>query len=78
MADRMNENYLLVSIGANTRCLVKFCAVDIWAVVEGSVPLPHWSSSSLIHKMPVETSEGSMLCAFVLKEKRTLLSSELF
>lgn len=28
--------------------------------------------------MPVKTSVGSVLCAFVLQEKWTLLSSELF
>ena len=44
---------------------------------ESAVPLADRTTTSLIHKMPVKASKGSVLSAFVLEEKRALLHPEL-
>lgn len=74
----MNENDVLICIWANPRRFVKLSAVNIRTVGENPVPFPNWSSSPLVHKVPVETSKWSMLCALVLEKQRTLLSTKLF
>ena len=70
--------YLLVSIGTDTICLVIFRTVNIRTVIKCPVSFPNGSTPSLIHEMPVETSEGSVLRTFVLQKKCALLCSKLF
>lgn len=68
---------LLVSIGANACGLVVFRAVHVRAVVKGTVPPPNGSPSSLVQKMPMKASKGSVLRTLVLEEQRALLCPEL-
>lgn len=56
----------LVSVVAEAGRLVVLGAVVVGAVVEGSVPLAHRSSPSLVVEVPVEAGEGAMLGALVL------------
>lgn len=68
---------LLVSIRAEACGLVVFGAVDVGAVVESSVSSSDGSPPTLVEKMPIEASKGSVLRALVLEEQRALLCSEL-
>lgn len=68
---------LLVSRRANSSRFVILSAVNIRTIIECTISFLPWSSPSLIHKMPVKTSERSVSCTFVLEEKRTLLYSKL-
>lgn len=68
---------LLVSIRAEACGLVVLGAVDVGAVVEGSVSSPDRSPPTLVEEMPVEAGEGSVLRALVLQEQRALLCPEL-
>ena len=74
----MNEFYLLVAFWANACRLIEFRTVNIRTIIECSVPFSHRSSSPLVHKMPMKTSERSMLCTFVLQKQRALLCSKFF
>lgn len=67
----------LVSIRAEACGLVVLGAVDVGAVVEGSVSSPDGSPPTLVEKMPVEARKGSVLRALVLEEQRALLCPEL-
>ena len=69
--------YLLISIGADPCCFIKFSAINIWIVTECSIAFSNRSSPSLVLKMPMKTREGSVLCAFVLQEEWTLLCPKL-
>ena len=66
----------LVSIRAYTGSLIILGTIIICAVVEGAVPLPDRSSSSLVHKMPVETREGPVLSALALYKEGTLFNAK--
>lgn len=68
---------LLISIWANACSLVVFRAVHVRAVVKSSVSSSYGSPSSLIEKMPVKASKGSVLRTLVLEEQRALLCPEL-
>lgn len=68
---------LLVSIWTDACGLVVFRAVHVRAVVKGTVPPSYGSPSSLVEKMPVKASKGSVLRALVLEEQRALLCPEL-
>lgn len=72
------QKWTLVPIGADASGLVIFGAIIVGAVVEGAVPLSHRSASPLVHKVPVEAREGSVLRAFALYEEGTLLDAEFF
>ena len=65
---------LLVSVGTNSRRLIIFTAVYIGAIIKCSTATSNWPPSSLVHKMPMKTCEGSVLIAFVLQKEWTLLS----
>ena len=66
----------LVSIGAYSSCFVVHRTIHIRTVVEGAVSSLHRSPPSLVHKVPVETGERSVLVAFVLEEGLTLFHSK--
>lgn len=68
--------YLLVSIWAYAGSLVILGAIIIGAIVEGAVPLSHRSAPPLVHKVPVEAREGSVLCAFALYKEGTLFDAK--
>ena len=68
----------LISVGTDSSIFIVQCAVDVGTVVEGPVSPFDWSSSSLVHEVPVEAGERSVLVALVLQECLTLLHSELF
>jgi hypothetical protein len=68
----------LVSVWAISRSFIVLRAVVVGAIIEVAIPFLHWPSSSLIIKMPLETCEGSMVCAFMLQEQGALLHSEFF
>lgn len=74
----VTERNLLVPIGADASGLVVLGAIIVGAIIEGAVPLSHRSASPLVHKVPVEAREGSVLRAFALYEERTLLDAEFF
>merc|ERR1719382_153083 len=57
------EQWTFISVRAESCCLVILLAVYVCAVVECLVPPPHWPSSFLILKVPVEASEGPVLLA---------------
>lgn len=67
----------LISVGAGACSLIIFGTVNIWAVVEGSVPSAYWSAASLVQEVPVETGKRTVLCTFMLYEQGTLLRSKL-
>ena len=75
--DRGKERNLLISVGTDASRLIILGAIIIGAVVEGAVPLSHRPASSLIHKVPIEARERSVLCAFALYEEGTLVDAEL-
>lgn len=66
----------LVSIWTYAGSLVILGAIIISAIVEGAVPLSHRSSPPLVHKVPVEAREGSVLCAFALYKEGTLFDAK--
>lgn len=68
---------LLVSVGADASRLVVLGAIIVGAVVEGAVPLSHRSAPPLVHEVPVEARERSVLRAFALYEEGTLVDAEL-
>jgi len=68
---------LLVSIRTDAGGFVVLGAIIVGAVIEGAVPFPHRSASPLVHEMPVEAREGSMLRAFALYEEWALLDAKL-
>lgn len=65
-----------VSIGTDAGSLVILGAVIVGAVVKGAVPLSHRSAPPLVHEVPVEAREGSVLRAFALYKEGTLLDAE--
>lgn len=67
----------LVSIGAYACGLIVDSTIHIGAVVESPIPPFHWPPSPLVHKVPMEAREGSVLVAFVLKERLALLHPKL-
>jgi hypothetical protein len=67
---------LPVTVRTDPSSLVILGAVNVRAVVKESVLLLHWSSSTLVLEVPVETGEGSVLLALVLKKQGTLLNPE--
>lgn len=68
--------YSLISIRAGACSFIIFGTIDIWAVVEDSVPPADGPASPLVQKVPVETGKGSVLCTFMLYEQGALLSSK--
>jgi len=74
----VRERNLLVPIGADASGLVVLGAIIVGAIIEGAVPLSHRPAPPLVHKVPVEAREGSVLRAFALYEERTLLDAEFF
>lgn len=69
---------LLVAIWTDSRCFVIFDTIIVGTVVKCSVPFANWPTTTLIHKMPIETDERSVLVAFVLQKRLTLFDAELF
>ena len=67
----------LISVGAYASVLIIQSTVDVRTVVEGTVSSLDRSSSALVHKVPVEARERSVLVALVLKKGFTLLHSKL-
>lgn len=67
---------LLISIWTYAGGLVVLGAIIIGAIVEGAVPLSHRSTPPLVHKVPVEAREGSVLCAFALYKEGTLFDAK--
>lgn len=76
-ADQPPKPDSLVSIRAEACGLVVLGAVDVGAVVEGSVSSSDGSPPTLVEEMPIEAREGSVLRALVLEEQRALLCPEL-
>lgn len=74
--DRSSD--LLVSVRADTSCLVILGAVNIGTIVEGAIATTNGSATSLVHEVPSIASVGSVLRAFVLQEKGALSCSKLF
>lgn len=72
------QKWTLIPIGADASGLVVLGAIIVGTVVEGAVSLSHRSASPLVHKVPVEAREGSVLRAFALYEEGTLLDAEFF
>lgn len=72
------QKWALVPIGADASGLVVLGAIIVGAIIEGAVPLSHRPAPPLVHKVPVEAREGSVLRAFALYEERTLLDAEFF
>lgn len=70
--------YLLVAVRTDARRLVVFGTIIVGTVVKGSVPFANWSAPSLVHKVPVEADERSMLVTFVLEERLALFDTEFF
>lgn len=70
--------HLLVSIWAYSGSFVVLGAVVIGTVVKWTIPSTHWPTASLIHKVPIEAHEWSMLIAFVLQKRWALFHSEFF
>lgn len=68
--------YLLVSFRTYSCSFIKFCTIIISTIIKRSVSFSYWSSTTLVHKMPVETSKRSVLCAFVLLKQWTLLNTK--
>ena len=71
-------DYLLVSVLTEPGGLVVLGAVDVGAVVEGSIPSTDRTSPALVLEVPVEAGEGSVLLALVLKKEGTLFNSKFF
>lgn len=80
MTVRVNQKrwYSLVPIGTDASRLVVFCAIVVRAVIKRAIPASDRPPPPLVHEMPVETGERSMLCTFVLQEERALLDAKLF
>ena len=57
---------LLVSIGAYPSGFIVECAVDVGTVIECPLSSLDRPPPALVHEVPVEASEGSVLVAFVL------------
>lgn len=68
--------WTLVSGRAYPSGLVILGAIIIGAIVEGAVPLSHRPAPPLVHKVPVEAREGSVLCAFALYKEGTLFDAK--
>jgi len=75
--EKKNKENLLVSVGTDASRLIVLGAIIVGAVVEGAVPLSHRSAPPLVHEMPVEARERSVLRAFALYEEGTLVDAEL-
>ena len=69
--------YSLISIWTYARRLVIFRAIIIRAIIKRSIPAPDGTTPPLVHKMPVEACERTMLSALVLQEERTLFDAKL-
>lgn len=67
----------LISIGAGSRALVVFGAVDVRTVVERAVSAPNRTAAALVEEMPVKAGKGAVLRALVLHKERALLRAEL-
>ena len=72
-----HTHHSLVSIVAHSSVLIVQCTVDVRTVVEGPAPPLYRPPPPLVHEMPVETGEWSVLVALVLEEGLALLNSEL-
>lgn len=70
--------YVPVTIGAYSSGFIIHSTIYIRAVVERPITPLNRSSSTLVHKMPVEASKWPVLITFVLKESLTLFHSEFF
>lgn len=70
-------HHLLISIRTYATVLIIESTVDIWTVVEGTISLLHWSSPSLVHEVPMETCERSVLVTLVLQKSFALLHTKL-
>lgn len=67
---------LLISVRAYTGGLVVLGTIIISTIVEGAVPLSHRSAPPLVHKVPVEAREGTVLCTFALYKEGTLFDAK--
>lgn len=66
-------NYLLdahslVTIRTNASSFIIFCTIIISTVIKCSISFSNWTSTTLIHKMPIEANEWSVLITFVLQK----------
>lgn len=69
---------LLVCRGTHSGRLVVLGTIHVWVIIEHTISLLLRPAPSLVHEMPVEASEWTMLCAFVLQKQRTLFYAKLF
>lgn len=71
------SDHLLISIRTYATVLIIESTVDIGTVVEGTISLLHWSSPPLVHEVPMETCERSVLVTLVLQKSFALLHTKL-
>lgn len=60
--------YLLIAIWTQSCVLIICGTVHIRTIVERPISSSHWSSSPLVHKVPVETAIRTVLCTLMLLE----------
>ena len=68
--------YSLISIRAYACVLIIQSTVDIGAVVEHAISPLDWPSPALVHEVPVEACERSVLVTLVLQKSLALLHAE--
>lgn len=61
-----SNNGLLVSFSTDTSSLIILCTIIISTIIKSAISFSYWSTTTLIHKMPIETRIWSMLCTFML------------
>lgn len=66
-----------VTLWTRASCLIIFDTINIWTVVERSISFPHWSPTSLVQIVPVETGKWTMVCTSTLKKIWALLCPKL-
>ena len=76
LSTRLHCPYSLVSIRAYACVLIIQGTVDIRAVVEHAISPLDWPSPALVHEVPVEACEWSVLVALVLEKSLALLHAE--
>lgn len=72
-----NNNNLLIAVRTDSSGFVVFATVVVRTIIEGAVPFAHRPTTSLVHEVPVEADERTMLVAFVLQKRLALLHAEL-
>lgn len=71
------QKYSLISVWTNPCGLIVLGAIVVRAVIKSSIPLSDRPPSPLVHKMPIEAGEWSMLGTFSLYKQWALLYSKL-